>query len=184
MLASKNSSSINNLPIPSEFIERRIYLIRGQKVMLDADLAELYQVPTSRLNESVKRNHDRFPEDFMFQLTKEEAGFLTSQIAISNAGRGGRRYFPYVFTEHGVVMLSSVLNSERAVQMNILIVRVFIKMRDVLANHKDLAARMEKLKAKQKHQGSVIALVVDEISKLKTSPPEPLKKRIGFRDPE
>ena len=120
----------------------------------------------------------------MFQLTKEEAGFLTSQIAISNAGRGGRRYFPYVFTEHGVVMLSSVLNSERAVQMNILIVRVFIKMRDVLANHKDLAARMEKLKAKQKHQGSVIALVVDEISKLKTSPPEPLKKRIGFRDPE
>src|SRR5690348_9652781 len=111
------------LPVPVEMIERRIYLIRGQKVMLDSDLAELYQVLTKNLNLAVRRNTNRFPTDFMFQLTKEEAESLRLQFATSNVGRGGRRYLPYAFTEHGVAMLSSVLNSERAVQMNILIIR-------------------------------------------------------------
>src|SRR5215831_16064430 len=109
----------HDLSVQVEFVARKIYVIRGQKVMLDSDLADLYQVPTFRLNEAVKRNRDRFPEDFMFQLTKEEADALTSQFAMSKTGRGGRRTIPYVFTEHGVAMLSSVLNSHRAVQMNI-----------------------------------------------------------------
>ena len=128
-------------------IERRIYLIRGQKVMLDTDLAMLYHVPTFRLNEAVKRNRQRFPKDFMFQLSKTEAESLTSHFAMSKSGRGGRRTVPYAFTELGVAMLSSVLNSERAVQMNILIMRAFVKLRDMLASHKDLATRMEKLEA-------------------------------------
>ena len=181
---TQRSAAVENLPVPVELIERRIYLVRGQKVMLDADLAELYQVPTFRLNEAVKRKADRFPEDFMFQLTAVEAESLTSQIAMSKTGRGGRRTMPYAFTEHGVTMLSSVLNSDRAVQMNILIVRAFIQMRDLLATHKDLAARMEKLEATQKHHGSAIAIVVDEIKKLKTPPAKPPTRRIGFRAPE
>src|SRR6266498_434189 len=123
--------------IPVELVERRIYLIRGQKVMLDSDLAELYQVLTKNLNLAVRRNLDRFPEDFMFQLTAEEAESLRLQFATSNVGRGGRRYMPYAFTEHGVAMLSSVLNSPRAVQMNILIIRAFVKLREMLASHKD-----------------------------------------------
>jgi hypothetical protein len=125
---------------PAELIGRRIYVFRAQKVMLDSDLAELYRVPTFRLNEAVKRNLKRFPEDFMFQLLKEEANSLTSQIAMSK-GRGGRRTLPYAFTEHGVTMLSSVLNSERAVQMNIPIVRAYVKLREVLATHRDLARK-------------------------------------------
>jgi len=173
-------SPSENLPIPVEIIERRIYLIRGQKVMLDADLAELYQVETFNLNKAVKRNLDRFPQDFMFQLTKEEATSLTFQIGISKQGRGGRRYLPYAFTEHGVAMLSSVLNSARAVQMNILIIRAFIKLRDMVANHKDLANRMEKLEAGQKKHASVITILAEEIDKLKKQPESP-RRRIGFK---
>lgn len=170
------------MAIPIELVERRIYLIRGQKVMLDADLSELYQVPTKRLNEAVKRNSSRFPEDFMFQLDADEAENLRSQIATSSSGHGGRRNPPYAFTEHGVAMLSSVLKSDRAVQMNILIIRAFIKMRDLLATHKDLATRMERLEATQKHHGSAIAVVVDEIKKPKAAPANPTKRRIGFKD--
>ena len=109
--------------IPVEFIERKIYLIRGCKVMLDSDLAELYQVPTKVLNQAVRRNFDRFPSDFMFQLNEEELENLRSQIVTSKVGRGGRRYIPYAFTEHGVAMLSSVLSSKRAIALNILIIR-------------------------------------------------------------
>ena len=166
------------LPIPAELIERRIYLIRGQKVMLDSELAGLYQVPT--FNEAVKRNLNRFSEDFMFQLTGEETEALTSQIAISKKGRGGRRTRPYAFIEHSVAMLSSVLNSERAVQMNILIVRAFVKMRELLASHKDLAARVEKLESAQKKHGSIIAVLAEEIDEMKRLP-EPHKRRIGFK---
>jgi hypothetical protein len=133
--------------IPPERIERRILLIRGQKVMLDADLAELYGVPTRVLNQTVKRNIERFPQDFMFRLTvKETAGLrdyfgsaaLRSQSVISNRGRGGRRYLPLAFTEQGVAMLSSVLRSPRAVQVNIAIMRAFVKLREILATHRDL----------------------------------------------
>ena len=115
-----------------ESIERRIYLIRGHKVMFDSDLAQLYQVETKNLNKAVRRNLNRFPEDFMFQLGKEEFDNLRFQFGTSSLGYGGRRYLPYAFTEHGVAMLSSVLNSGRAVQMNILIIRAFIRMRDML----------------------------------------------------
>src|SRR5437867_4317305 len=119
--------------VPVEIIEQKIYLIRGQKVMFDADLAALYAVETKVFNQAVRRNLDRFPDDFMFQLTKEEADSLRSQIVTSKTSRGGRRYLPYAFTEHGVSMLSAVLNSDRAVQMSILIIRAFVKLREILA---------------------------------------------------
>ena len=120
--------------------------------MLDADLAELYQALTKNLNLAVRRNADRFPEDFMFQLTAEEGESLRFQFATSNVGRGGRRYLPHAFTEHGVAMLSSVLNSPRAVQMNILIIRTFVKLRELLATHKDLARKIEQLEARPRQQ--------------------------------
>src|SRR5216684_8360746 len=117
-MPSKKSSAADNLLVPVTLIERRIYLIRVQKVMIDTDLAQLYGVPTYRLNEAVKRNRKRFPADFMFQLDKKEAESLTSQFAISKKGRGGRRTLPYAFTEHGAIMAANVLNSPHAVQMN------------------------------------------------------------------
>jgi phage regulator Rha-like protein len=174
-----------------ELVERRIYIIRSQKVMLSPDLAELYQVETRALVQAVKRNIDRFPEDFMFQLSDEEYTNLKSQIVISSWG-GARRATPYAFTEHGVAMLSAVLNSDRAVQMSILIVRAFVRMRELLASHKDLAQKIEKLEAGQKHQGSVIALVADEVSNLAKhinkefkklrDPRRSKRRRIGFYD--
>jgi hypothetical protein len=136
--------------VPVERIERKIYFIRDQKVMLDSDLAELYEVTTGNLNLAVRRNGRRFPEDFMFQLTAEAEALLL-QFARSK-GRGGRRTPPYAFTEHGVAMLSSVLNTERAAQMNIVIIRAFIKLREVLATHKDLARKIDDLEDKyQEH---------------------------------
>ncbi len=158
-------------------IERRIFLIRGQKVMLDADLAELYGVETSNLNKAVKRNMDRFPEDFMFQLTKEEADSLRFQIGISKAsGSGGRRYLPHAFTEQGVAMLSSVLNSKRAVQVNIAIMRAFVKLREMIASHKDLA---EKLRALEMKYDSQFRIVFDAIRELMAPPAKP-RRKIGF----
>ena len=138
------------------------------------------------MNKAVRRNIKRFPEDFMFQLTGEEAEGLISQIAMSNIviskkGRGGRRTLPYAFTEHGVAMLSSVLSSDRAVQMNILIIRAFVKMRELLASQRDLAARVEKLEASHQQHASVITLLAEEIDDLKQPPPIPQKGRIGFR---
>jgi hypothetical protein len=174
-------TAISLLPVPVELIERRIYLIRSQKVMLDADLADLYQVETRSLIQAVKRNFDRFPEDFMFQLTKEEEESLRSQTVISNVGsRGGRRYSPYVFSEHGVTMLSSVLNSQRAVQMNILIIRAFVKLREVLATHKDLARKMEELELQQKEHGQQLAAVYSIVKRLIDVPAKP-QNPIGFR---
>lgn len=152
--------------------------MRGHKVMFDADLAELYEVSTGNLNLAVRRNPTRFPDDFMFQLTKEEFENLRLRFAISSWG--GRRYMPYAFTEHGVAMLSSVLGSERAVQMNILIVRAFVRLRDMLATHKDLAARVEKLESGQNRHASVINILADEIEDIKRLPESP-KRRIGFK---
>jgi hypothetical protein len=168
------------LSVPAELIERRIYLVRGHKVMLDSDLAELYCVPTSRLNEAVKRNHLRFPLDFMFQLTKDEARNLISQNAISSLGYGGRRTLPYAFTEHGVAMLSSVLRSERAVQINIAIVRAFVKLREWILTHKDLAQKMDELERTQKEQAAHIGNIYEVLEQL-TGPAEvPPARRIGF----
>ncbi|MGA2594528.1 MAG: ORF6N domain-containing protein [Bryobacteraceae bacterium] len=181
----KKPTSAGNLPVPSELIERRIYFIRGQKVMLDSDLAEIYQVETFNLNKAVKRNPRRFPEDFMFQLSPEEVEPLKFQIGISKPeGRGGRRTLPYVFTEHGVAMLSSVLNSRRAVSMSILIVRAFVKLRELLATHKDLAVKIEQIEATQKQQArtqqqhtSILVSVVQDVQKLKNPP---TTRAIGF----
>lgn len=147
-------------------IDSHIHTIRGQRVILDSDLAALYQVPTSRLNEAVRRNLGRFPNDFMFQLTNQEFKNLISQIAISSLGHGGRRKLPYAFTEHGIAMLSSVLNSERAVQVNIMIVRAFIRLREMVAQSKDIAARVEKIERKQDRVASVIEVLVEDIDKL------------------
>jgi hypothetical protein len=168
------------LPIPAGMIERRIYVLRGQKVMIDTGLAGLYQVSTANLNRAVKRNLSRFPEDFMFQLTTSEAESLRFQSGISNTGRGGRRYMPFAFTEHGVVMLSSVLKSERAVQMNLLIVRVFVRLREMLSTHKDLAHKMQELERQQKNHGQQIATVYTMVRRL-MDPPRKRKPSIGFK---
>ena len=134
--------------IHNETIEKAIYLIRGEKVMLDRDLALLYGVETKVLNRAVKRNLQRFPLDFMFQLTTEEAEILRCQIGTSNEGRGGRRYLPYVFTEQGVAMLSTVLNSERAILVNIEIMRAFVKLRQMLGSNVELSRRLDELESK------------------------------------
>ena len=136
--------------IPQEVIENKSYLIRGQKAMVDRDLAKLYGVPTKRLKEQVKRNIKRFPEDFMFELTMQELEILRSQFATSRWG--GERYLPYAFTEQGVAMLSSVLNSERAIEVNIAIMRAFVRLREILLTHKDLAAKIAALELKYKNQ--------------------------------
>jgi phage regulator Rha-like protein len=176
-----------------EIVERKIYLIRGMKVMLDSDLAELYDVPTFRLNEAVKRNKGRFPSDFMFQLTEKESKNLrcqfgtlnlTSQIAMSSSKHGGRRYMPFVFTEHGVAMLSSVLKSKKAVQVNILIVRAFIKLRELLATHKDLILEIDKIKREQKNQSQKINSVINIISQMLNPPINENKEPIGFKERE
>lgn len=165
------------MTVTPEFIGRRIFLIRGQKVILDADLAELYQVETGNLIKAVKRNAGRFPVDFMFQISKEESTNLRFQSGISSWG--GRRYQPYAFTELGVAMLSSVLNSDRAVQMNIFIMRAFVKLREMLATHKDLAEKIETLEREQKEQGKDIAIISKAVSKLLVEK-EKLKSAIGF----
>ncbi len=134
----KKKSSPNKLPIPVQLIERRIYLIRSKKVMVDSDLADLYQVETKILNKAVKRNLNRFPTDFMFQLTDNEQTALRFQIGTSSEGPGGRRYRPYVFTEQRVAMLSSVLNSKRAIEVNIAIMRAFVKLRDLFESNEQL----------------------------------------------
>ena len=164
--------------IPIERIEKVIYLIHGHKVMLDTDLAELYDVETRILVRNVKRNIDRFPKDFMFQLTKKEDEVLRSQIGISKKGWGGRRYAPYVFTEQGVAMLSSVLRSERAVAVNIEIMRAFVKLREMLSSHKELARKLTEMESKYDQQFKV---VFDAIRQLMAPPPVPKKRRIGFQ---
>ena len=166
--------------VPVERIEGKIYLLRGQKVMLDFDLARLYQVPTKRLNEQVKRNKKRFPPDFMFQLTIQETQRSRSQFATLNRGKN-IKYFPHAFTEQGVAMLSSVLNSERAIQVNIQIMRTFTKLRQLLATHIELRRKLESLENKYDQQFKV---VFDAIKAL-ISQPEPKKLKIGFlRDRE
>ena len=166
--------------ITVETIERKIYLVRGHKVMLDSDLAEMYAVATKVLLQAVKRNLDRFPGDFMFQLNYQEVAVLRSQIVTSKPGRGGRRYLLYAFTEQGVAMLSSVLNSERAIEVNIHIMRAFVKLREMIASHKDLARRLDDLEKKYDAQFKV---VFDAIRQLMI-PPDKKKEKIGFRREE
>jgi hypothetical protein len=172
-------TSANHPSLPHA-IEHHIRVIRGQKVMLGMDLATLYEVPTRVLNQAVRRNLRRFPEEFMFQLTAEEASALRSQTVTLAAGRGRHsKYAPLAFTEYGVVMLSSVLNSDRAIQMNILIIRTFLRLREMIAANKDLAERVGKLEANQRNIGSIIDVLGDEIENMKALPP-PSKRKIVF----
>lgn len=157
-------------------IEALIVLIRGEKVILDSDLAALYRVDTSALNRSVKRNFSRFPPDFMFQLTAKEGRALRCQIGISKLSRGGRRYLPRVFTEQGVAMLSSVLNSPRAVQVNIEIMRAFVRLRQILSSHADLSRKLDALEQKYDGQFRVVFDAIRELMSERESP----KRQIGF----
>ena len=164
--------------IPAERIERAILLVRGQKVLLDKDLAELYGVATKVLNQAVKRNLARFPDDFMIQLTAEEAEALRSQIVTLKTGRGEhRKFLPYAFTEQGVAMLSSVLNSERAIEVNIAIMRAFVRLREMIASHKDLARKLDDLERKYDSQ---FKMVFEAIRQLMLPPAITKKPRIGF----
>jgi hypothetical protein len=162
--------------VPIELIASKIYLIRNTKVMLDRDLAELYGVETGALNRAVKRNAERFPEDFMFQITGEEAELLRFQFGISKPGRGGRRYLPYAFSEHGVFMLSSVLKSERAIQVNIVIMRASIKLQEMLSTHEDLKRKIESMEKKYDKQFQIVFEAIKQLIETDEKP----KKKIGF----
>src|SRR5438309_1531111 len=177
---TKKSSLSSKSLVAVTFLERRIYLIRENKVMIDTDLAQLYGVPTHRLNEAVKRNRRRFPSDFMFQLNRKEAESLTSQFAISKKGRGGRRTLPYAFTEHGVAMLSSVLNSERAIQVNIVIMRAFVKLRQILESNEELNRKFAAVIRKLAIHDKYFTVVFDELKKLNEQPTR-RRKQIGFK---
>jgi hypothetical protein len=162
-------------------IENKIYIIRGQKVMLDKDLSELYGITTKVFNQAVKRNLERFPEDFMFQLTDFEQDYLRSQIVTSKTGRGGTRYLPMAFTEHGVLMLSSVLNSPRAIQVNIQIMRIFARIRQMLSDNTELRLEIEQIKKKVNNHDQNIEIVfsyLDEFLEKKEKPET--KNKIGF----
>lgn len=163
--------------VKRERIERRVLRLRGHNVMLDEDLAALYRVDVKALNQAVKRNRDRFPPDFMFRLTAQEARSLRSQIVTAKVGRGGRRNAPYAFTEQGVAMLSSVVRSALAIRVNIEIMRAFVRLRRVLESHGALANRLDELEEKYDEQFGV---VFDAIRKL-MAPPKSNKARIGFR---
>ncbi len=179
------AKSTKALILPDEIILNNIYLVRGQKVMLDFDLAKLYHVETKRLKEQVNRNKERFPKDFMFLLTRSEYENLRSQIATSSlttdkASWGGTRYMPMAFTEQGVAMLSSILNTSTAIRVNIQIIRVFTRMRTLLMAHKDILLQLEKMEKKIGNHDEQIALIFSYLKKLLT-PPQTPRERIGFR---
>jgi len=190
---TKKSPS-KRVTVSVQLIERRIYLIRGHKVMIDVDLAEFYEVTTKRFNQQVRRNMKRFPEDFMFQLTKKEAealrsqfatsntsqGGLRAQLATSNTGRGGRRYLPFAFTEQGVAMLSSVLNSERAIEVNIAIMRAFLKLRQMPEFNEELNRKFTAVIRKLATHDKYFTIVFDELKKLNELPTRS-RKQIGFK---
>jgi phage regulator Rha-like protein len=169
--------------IPDEIIMEKIYLIRNKKVMLDKDLAELYSVETKQLKRAVKRNIDRFPEDFMFELNTDEFTDLRSQFGTSSWG--GTRYAPMAFTEHGVLMLSSVLNSDRAIKVNIQIIRIFTKMREMLMEHREVLSRLEKIEKKLAEHDDKIMLLFEYIKQLEKVKQEELdqkkRKKIGYK---
>ena len=172
-----------NVPKLDELIRE----VRGQKVVLDTDLARIYGIPTFRFNEAIKRNRERFPEDFMFRLTVAEFAALTSQFAISKKGRGGRRTLPYAFTEHGAIMAANVLNSPHAVQMSVFVVRAFLKMRALLGDKRELAQKLASLETELKKRldvhEAVIVTILQRVMDIIDPPltPQPPKPRIGFK---
>ncbi|HVT99329.1 MAG TPA: ORF6N domain-containing protein [Acidobacteriaceae bacterium] len=161
-------------------IESQIILVRGQRVLIDSDLAALYGVEVRAINQAVKRNKSRFPPDFVFRLTAKDLRTLRSQTVISNSNRGGRRYLPYVFTEHGAIMAASVLNSPRAVEVSIFVVRAFVHLRKTFAAHKALAAKLSELEQRLETHDTVISKIIHTIRSL-TTPPERPRRQIGFR---
>ena len=168
--------------VPVESIASRIFLVRGQKVMLDSDLAELYGVETRSLLQAVRRNSNRFPADFVFQVNEDEWKSLRSQI-VTSKGRGGRRYLPFVFTEHGAIMAATVLNSPLAVEMSVFVVRAFVKLREMLSTHKELSRKIEELEQKfGVHDEAIIGLfeAIRQLSQL-MEPPAEKRKQIGFK---
>ena len=180
--------------IPVDQVQARILIIRGQRVIMDSDLAKLYGVPTKRLNQQVSRNTDRFPDDFVFQLTADEAATLRLQSATSNPksalrsqsatsnARGGRRYKPYAFTEHGAIMAANVLNSREAVRASVFVVRAFVKLRELLSTHVQLAAKLDELERKLQNHDDQIASIVDAIRELmEETADDPPKPPIGFQ---
>jgi len=178
-MQKRSTPTIAPIPVSLEVIETRIYLIRGRRVMRDTDLAKLYGVETFNLNKAVRRNCNRFPEDFMFQLTEDESVSLTFQVGMSKPpGRGGRRTPPYVFTEQGVAMLSTVLNSERAIKVNIAIMRAFVNLRESATTQKELASRIDALQERYEDHDATIKQVFEAIRTMMA--PSPPSRRIGF----
>lgn len=173
-------SSRSTTLVPVEHIARSILVLRGQRVILDRDLAAIYGVTTKRLNEQVKRNAERFPEDFVFQLTLEEAELSRSQIATLKSGRGQNiKYRPYVFTEHGAIQAANVLNSPRAIAMGVYVVRAFVRLRDLLASNTALARKLDELERKYQHHDDAIKAILSAIREL-MNPPQPTHRPIGF----
>jgi phage regulator Rha-like protein len=166
--------------IPVESIAQTILIFRGQRVILDSDLARLYGVSTTRLNEQVRRNIDRFPEDFMFELTKDEFNNLISQNAISSSGHGGRRKPPLVFTEHGALMAASVLNTPRAVEIGVFVVRAFIRMREILSTQAEVSQKFKELESRLDATDEAIATLIEAIHQL-LAPTESSERRMGYR---
>jgi phage regulator Rha-like protein len=163
-------------------VESRILFLRHQRVILDSDIAELYGVPVKLLNQQVKRNQARFPSDFLFQVNAKENELLRSQFVTSKKGRGGRRYLPYAFTEHGAIMAATVLNSERAVQMSVFVVRAFVRLREILATNQRLAGKIGELESRLDTHDSAIQELIKTIKEL-MMPEEPSRGRIGFQLP-
>jgi len=168
------------MAVADEVIMNKIYLVRGQKVMIDRDLAELYGVETKRLKEAVRRNITRFPPDFLFEMDKEEFENWRTQNATSKEDKQGLRYAPFCFTEQGVTMLSCVLNSERAIAVNIQIIRIFTRIREMLLTHKDILLQLEKIERKLGQHDEDIQLIFDYLKQLLNPPQEP-RPRVGFR---
>lgn len=179
---SRIHSTRETTAVPEERIQSRILVIRGQRVLLDADLAALYGVSTKRLNEQVKRNARKFPEDFVFQLNEDEFGRLRSLSATSKPGRGGRRHSPYAFTEHGAIQAANVLSSDAAVEMSVHVVRAFVRLRQLLINHRALSSKLDELDSRIGEHDEQIAAIVDAIRQL-TAPDGPQHgRKIGFHD--
>ena len=163
---------------PVEGIASRIHTIRGQRVLIDADLALLYGVPAKRFNEQVRRNLRRFPPDFMFQLENQEFAILRSQFATSSWG--GRRYRPFAFTEHGAIMAASILNSARAIEVSVYVIRAFVQMREALGTHKEVGRRLDELERKVGTHDRAVGQILDALRQLTQPPETPRRRRIGF----
>ncbi len=174
------AKSAKSAIVPGDHIEQSILLIRGQKVILDRDLAKLYGVTTARLNQQVNRNLERFPKDFMFRLDSHESANLMLQFATSSSGHGGRRKQPYAFTEHGAIMAASVLNTREAVKVSVFVVRAFVKLREMLSTHAELAQKLSELERQLQNHDDQIVSLVEAIRELMEPPPAPPRRPIGY----